>query len=105
MADKDADVPDSPGWVTTTTTYREDVLGQWAGDDVVEAVKRVFSHGAKKHSLDGWQNLTIDEHMQAMLRHAGRLKDGRGMDEESGELHAAHMATRALMVLWFCLRR
>lgn len=70
------------------------------------AIAEVLTFGAKKHAARSWQNppFSRDMYVAAMLRHLSAMLDGEMRDAESGLLHAAHVATNAVFVLWFDLK-
>jgi len=76
----------------------------WAA---VRAVVDVLDYGARKYAPDNWQLVEHAEqrYRDALLRHFTADIDGEQRDPESGLLHAAHVATNALFLLWFALRR
>lgn len=61
----------------------------------------VGTFGANKYSDSGWQYVDdgIERYSSAMLRHYLKHKSGERLDEESDQLHLAHMAWNALAVL------
>jgi len=75
--------------------------------EALEAVAEVLTHGARKYSDYGWQTVENGErrHLAALLRHLAARERGEAQDPESGLLHAAHMATNALFILWFEIQK
>lgn len=75
--------------------------------EALEAVAEVLTHGAKKYTDNGWQTVNNAErrYLGALLRHLTAHARGETRDRESGLLHAAHMATNALFILWFELQK
>lgn len=75
--------------------------------EALEAVAEVLTHGARKYSDNGWQTIEGKErrYLAALLRHLAARERGEACDAESGLLHAAHMATNALFILWFEIQR
>jgi len=71
--------------------------------EALEEVAKVLTLGARKYSDNGWQNVENADarYRAAMLRHFCADQKGEKFDAESGLLHAAHMATNALFILWF----
>lgn len=72
--------------------------------NALEAVNRVLHWGCNErqppYPETGWKNVPLDKYKQALLRHQSEwLKDPSSLDEESGKLHLAHMATNALILL------
>jgi len=69
------------------------------------AVAEVMTYGAKKYTADSWKKVSTDRYEGALLRHYVAHKTGELRDEESGLLHAAHMATNALFILYQEIKR
>jgi hypothetical protein len=72
--------------------------------NALEAVNRVLHWGCNErqppYPETGWKDVPLDKYKQALLRHQSEwLKDPSSLDEESGKLHLAHMATNALILL------
>lgn len=72
--------------------------------NALEAVNRVLHWGCNErqppYQETGWKDVPLDKYKQALLRHQSEwLKDPSSLDEESGKLHLAHMATNALILL------
>lgn len=72
--------------------------------NALEAVNRVLHWACNErqppYSETGWKDVPLDKYKQALLRHQSEwLKDPSSLDEESGKLHLAHMATNALILL------
>jgi hypothetical protein len=75
--------------------------------EALEAVAKVLTFGAKKYDENGWQKVDCAErrYTAALLRHLVAIQCDERFDAESGLLHAAHMATNALFVLWFEIQK
>jgi len=75
--------------------------------EALEAVAEVLTFGAKKYADNGWQKVENADarYRAAMLRHFCADQKGEKRDPESGLLHAAHLATNALFILWFELQK
>lgn len=75
--------------------------------EALEAVAEVLTFGARKYSDNGWQTIENGDarYRAAMLRHLAARERGEARDAESGLLHAAHVATNALFILWFELQK
>jgi hypothetical protein len=75
--------------------------------EALEAVAEVLTFGAKKYTDNGWQTVENGErrYLAAFLRHLVARERGEMRDVEWGLLHAAHMATNALFILWFELQK
>jgi len=75
--------------------------------EALEEVAEVLTYGARKYSDNGWQTVENGErrYLGAMLRHLAACERGEAQDPESGLLHAAHMATNALFILWFEIQK
>lgn len=72
--------------------------------NALEAVNRVLHWGCNErqppYPETGWKDVPLDKYKQALLRHQSEwLKDPSSLDDESGKLHLAHMATNALILL------
>jgi hypothetical protein len=68
-------------------------------------VAKIGTHGAKKYTRGGWQTVEngIERYSDALWRHL--LKENRSaLDEDSGMLHAAHLAWNALARLELMIR-
>lgn len=61
----------------------------------------VFEYGVKKYGAPFTYRAGIpaEELLAAIIRHAIKMLDGNNRDDESGCLHAAHIAADALMIL------
>jgi len=70
----------------------------------LDAVVRVFEHGAAKYSVDNWRGAAGNrdsfrrEYLSAVCRHRFDV-EGR-LDPDSGLPHMAHACCGALMILW-----
>jgi len=71
--------------------------------EALEAVAEVLTYGARKYAPDAWRTVDNAErrYLAALLRHLVAREKGEARDVESGLMHAAHMATNALFILWF----
>jgi len=67
---------------------------------VMAAVIRVLTKGVAKHGDTGWQQVSREEHYDAMERHKEAYLLGEDVDAESGESHLAHLITRAMFLWW-----
>ena len=72
--------------------------------NALEAVNRVLHWGCNErqppYPETGWKDVPLDKYKQALLRHQSEwMKDPSSLDDESGKLHLAHMATNALILL------
>lgn len=61
----------------------------------------VFEYGAKKYGkpFTYRAGIPVNELLAAIIRHAIEIQDGNMVDQESGCLHAGHIAAGALMLL------
>ncbi len=75
--------------------------------EALEAVAEVLTHGAEKYADNNWQTVENGEqrYLAALLRHLAARERGEMRDVEWGLLHAAHMATNALFILWFEIQK
>ena len=75
--------------------------------EALEEVAKVLTFGAEKYADNNWQKVDCAEarYTAALLRHLVAIRRGEKRDAESGLLHAAHMATNALFLLWFELQK
>ena len=73
----------------------------------LEAVVDVGTMGARKYARGNWQFVTNghERYTDAMMRHLLAESHTEGYDDESGMLHAAHVAWNALARLEILLRR
>jgi hypothetical protein len=73
--------------------------------ECIRAISEVLSYDAKKYAPDNWKKIEPEKYTDAMLRHYidGRIDGDR--DKESGLLHAAHLATNAIFLLYFELHK
>jgi hypothetical protein len=80
------------------------VLGAFA--NALLAVGAVGTFGAAKYTDNGWLEVPdgIERYTDAMLRHYLKEKAHGYIDDESGLLHAAHLAWNALARLELMLR-
>lgn len=78
---------------------------QWKAIGHEQGVFGVFKFALKKYgNVNSWRNRTpesMDRYISALLRHFFKMKNGELIDDESGLLHAAHMAWCALTILEF----
>lgn len=72
----------------------------------INKVIAVGEHGAKKYADDNWLTVpnAVDRYTNAMLRHQMAEFMGEARDEDSGFLHAAHVAWNALARLDLMMR-
>lgn len=75
--------------------------------EALEAVAEVLTYGAEKYADNNWQTVENGErrYLAALLRHLVARERGEARGGESGLLHAAHMATNALFILWFEIQK
>lgn len=71
------------------------------------AVAEVGTYGANKYTDDGWEKVPdgFRRYTDAMYRHLLQEHMGGAVDQESGLLHAAHVAWNALARLELLLRK
>ena len=71
----------------------------------IEELCKVWEFGANKYEKSNWKKLAnpIDRYTNAMLRHL-LAEETNLVDDESGLLHAAHIAFNALARLHFIAR-
>lgn len=63
---------------------------------------KVWSFGAKKYGMWNWsKGLAYTRIVSALLRHTIEIMKGNDVDEESGQLHAAHIRCCAGMLIYF----
>ena len=73
--------------------------------DALEAVARVGTFGASKYTDRNWEEgMAWGRVFGSMMRHAVRYACGEDYDQETGELHAAHIAWNALALTAYMLR-
>ena len=75
--------------------------------DVIEKIVEVYHFGAQKYGPNSWQNIEDGENRYrgALFRHMVAHGKGQLRDEESGLLHAAHMAWNAIAILYFAIEK
>jgi hypothetical protein len=75
--------------------------------ECVEQVAEILTYGADKYAAEDWKVVDDAEsrYFSALLRHLIAYKQGEDLDNESGKLHLAHMATNALFLLWFNMQK
>lgn len=64
--------------------------------DALATVCRVLDYGAKKYGRENYRMVASERYDKALLRHALAPEE---RDEETGELHVAHVAACALIYL------
>lgn len=67
-----------------------------------EAIAECFHAGAQKYEFDSWKHFPNFKHhyYSALRRHLTEWRKGRKKDRESKQMHMAHIATIAIMILW-----
>lgn len=73
--------------------------------DAVEEVVKIMTYGAAKYEPNNWKKVEPERYVAAMMRHLTAHMKGELLDDESGFLHAAHMACNALFILWLTLNK
>ena len=70
------------------------------------AVAEVLTAGAVKYEPESWKRAPFkkEDYLDAMMRHIAKILSGETHDEDSKQLHAAHVATNALFYLWYELK-
>lgn len=69
--------------------------------DCLAEVAKVLMYGAKKYDRDNWRKGQPGAQiLDSLLRHVAAIQSGEERDEESGQLHSAHIATNALFLIW-----
>lgn len=77
---------------------------------VLEAVNRVFAHGAEKHGTFGWSEQHafgpkgVDHQIDKALGHIGKWEVVGDLDDDSGENHLAHAISRLIIAFDMELR-
>lgn len=68
---------------------------------VLQAINRVFVHGAQKHGDFSWRtsDRSVMHHYNKALGHLNKWKYEDDNDLESGENHLAHAASRLIIAL------
>lgn len=71
-------------------------------------IAKVLEMGTKKYGRNNWKKLWGDETvtvcLDSALRHMMEISDGNMRDEESGELHAAHVCCNMLFLLEYLVK-
>lgn len=67
-------------------------------------VSKVWAFGADKYEKHNWAYVdnAIDRYSNALLRH---MLEGETTDDESGLLHASHVAWNAIVRLYFIIQK
>ena len=67
-------------------------------------VAKVWAFGADKYAKHNWSYVdnAIDRYSNALLRH---MLEGEDKDDESGLLHASHVAWNAIARLYFIIQK
>lgn len=74
--------------------------------DALHEVAMVMTHALTKYPVDNWRiegGLNWSRIIGAAFRHLSAINEGHDIDEESGRLHAAHLASCALFLIHFQL--
>ena len=73
--------------------------------DLIEKIVEVYDFGAQKYAPNSWKGLENGEerYRAALMRHLTAHFKGELRDEESGLLHAAHLAWNAIAMLYFAI--
>lgn len=73
--------------------------------DALMELGRVYGVGAKKYAPRNWERgMRLSKVLGPLMRHLFRWQMGQDRDEESGQLHLAHVAWNALALLTYALR-
>ena len=73
--------------------------------DALEALVKVFTIGAVKYAPRNWENgFNWTECYASLQRHAAEWAKGVDIDEETGQLHMAHVMWNAMALTTFMLR-
>lgn len=75
--------------------------------DCLTEIAKVLTFGAEKYKENSWQTVknSYERYRGSLLRHMAAMQAGKILDEESGLLHAAHLACNAIFLLWFVLHK
>jgi hypothetical protein len=73
----------------------------------LEEVVKVMTFGKEKYGKDNWKGELddINQHIESAFRHLVAMKEGEKYDEESGELHAAHLIANMMMYIHHLLKQ
>lgn len=75
-------------------------------DDAIEEVVKVLQFGAQKYAPRNWEKGIVFSRLYgAIRRHGVAWFKGEDLDPETGLHHLAHLATGALFVLAYVIRR
>lgn len=76
--------------------------------ECLEAMGKVLAFGANKYSAYGWKKMERESlkegYAGSLMRHFIAMRKGEALDPESGMLHAAHLASNAMVLLWAALQ-
>lgn len=103
----------TPGFETNTPNTIKGIKldGEKPRTDLLDAdfmlgVSRVLTFGAKKYSAHNWRGgITYSRLISAILRHTFAILLGEDIDEETGELHTAHLGCEVMFLHWMLLHR
>jgi hypothetical protein len=74
--------------------------------DALKETAAVFTFGANKYAANNWMQVTPhSRYVAALFRHLNAWQGGEDRDPETGLHHLAHVATNALFLLTFGLRK
>lgn len=83
---------------------KQDKLGyDYIPPECEQAIMECFHEGAQKYAKDSWKKFPNfkSHYYSAMRRHLNEWKRGRKRDKDSKQMHMAHVATTAIMMLWY----
>lgn len=70
-------------------------------DEVIEALEKVFEHGAMKYAPHDWmRNITAQDCLGAVFGHLSNHIRGNKIDIDSGNMHIEHALCRLAMFYW-----
>lgn len=68
--------------------------------DLMLPIVEVFMFGAEKYGRNDWKtSTTLEDNVEACMRHILKFNQGEILDSESKLIHLAHACTRLLMAI------
>jgi len=72
----------------------------------MQAMAHSLGHGQGKYGPDNWRHgIEYTRLISAAMRHMFAIADGEDLDQESGELHAAHAMCNMMFLIWMMRNR
>jgi len=72
----------------------------------MQAMAHSLGHGQGKYGSDNWRHgIEYTRLISAAMRHMFAIADGEDLDQDSGELHAAHAMCNMMFLIWMMRNR